>query len=98
MEKIGSIHVARPFCSAGEFMLRGFFDAVIMLTWSDWHTEPRSNRYHYAKRVSQHLPVIFVQPDRPKGQYEFEATELERVTILHIDEFYGPEQEKVFQR
>ena len=38
------------------------YDAVLMLTWSNWLTEPRSNRYHYAKRFSNELPVYFVQP------------------------------------
>ncbi len=37
------------------------FDAVVMLTWSDWATEPRSNRYHYATRFAQHVPVLFLQ-------------------------------------
>lgn len=23
-------------------------DSVVMLTWSVWNTEPRSNRYHFA--------------------------------------------------
>ena len=26
--------------------IRENFDAVLMFTWSDWHSEPRSNRYH----------------------------------------------------
>lgn len=38
------------------------FDAVLMLTWSNWRTEPRSNRYHYASRFARHMPVYFVQP------------------------------------
>jgi glycosyltransferase involved in cell wall biosynthesis len=38
------------------------FDAVLMLTWSNWRTEPRSNRYHYATRFARHMPVYFVQP------------------------------------
>ena len=37
------------------------FDAVLMLTWSDWYTEPRSNRYHYAVRFAATLPVFFLQ-------------------------------------
>lgn len=37
------------------------FDAIIMLTWSDWKTEPRSNRYHYATRFARHMPVLFLQ-------------------------------------
>jgi hypothetical protein len=32
-----------------------------MLTWSNWFTEMRSNRFHYATRFSKHLPVIFIQ-------------------------------------
>ncbi|MGI9435515.1 MAG: glycosyltransferase family protein [Geminicoccaceae bacterium] len=36
-------------------------DAVIMLTWSDWQTEPRSNRYHYATRLAKQVPVLFCQ-------------------------------------
>lgn len=31
---------------------------------SNWETEPRSNRYHYATRFSKELPVYFVQPSR----------------------------------
>lgn len=42
-------------------VLNELFDAVIFLTWSDWETEPRSNRYHYASRFAQRIPVIFVQ-------------------------------------
>jgi|GEM_PF-747258 len=38
-----------------------YFDAVIMLTWSNWETEPRSNRYHYATRFAKSVPVIFIQ-------------------------------------
>jgi len=37
------------------------FDAVVMLTWSNWETEPRSNRYHYATRFARALPVFFLQ-------------------------------------
>jgi hypothetical protein len=38
------------------------YDGVLMLTWSDWHTEPRSNRYHYATRFARSRPVLFIQP------------------------------------
>ena len=47
--------------------LKDRFDAIVMLTWSDWFTEPVSNRYHYATRFAKHLPVIFVQPDKEEG-------------------------------
>lgn len=60
------------------------FDAVLMLTWSDWKTEPRSNRYHYAARFARELPVLFVQPSRASDEsLEIEATELEGVEICH---------------
>ena len=39
------------------------FDAVIMLTWSSWDTEARSNRYHYASRFANLCPVFFIQVD-----------------------------------
>lgn len=67
--------------------LRDRFDAVVMLTWSDWHKEPRSNRYHYASRFARHLPVIFVQP-MVKAQdktWSYEPTGLDNVTLLHFE-------------
>lgn len=42
--------------------LKERFDAVVMLTWSHWEHEPRSNRYHYATRFGKELPVLFVEP------------------------------------
>jgi glycosyltransferase involved in cell wall biosynthesis len=68
------------------------FDAVIMLTWSDWKTEPRSNRYHYASRFCQELPVYFVQPDAPPDSGRLEKTELPNVTIVHSGPHYGRPQ------
>lgn len=60
------------------------FDAVIMLTWSDWKTEPRSNRYHYAKRFAQHVPVLFVQPwALPGSPLSVEITDVPNVDIVH---------------
>lgn len=55
-----------------------------MLTWSDWRTEPRSNRYHYASRFARHLPVYFLQvnlPDAEHLQIVSEPTELAQVTL-----------------
>lgn len=43
------------------------FDAVLMLTWSHWQTEPRSNRYHYGTRFARLLPVLFLQPGLAAG-------------------------------
>ena len=76
-------------------MLNSHFDSVVMLTWSDWWKEPRSNRYHYARMLSCHLPVIFVQPDIHQLSYHYEPTELKDVTILHLSEFYGKMQTEI---
>jgi glycosyltransferase involved in cell wall biosynthesis len=62
----------------------GKTDCVVMLTWSDWKTEPRSNRYHYATRFARHLPVVFVQPDLDYDGSAFEPTECEGISILHV--------------
>ena len=59
-------------------------DAVVMLTMSNWKTELRSNRYHYASRFSQLYPVIFVQADLTEPGYQFENTECNNVFILHV--------------
>lgn len=60
------------------------FDAVVMLTASDWFTEMRSNRYHYATRFAKHLPVIFVQPDLNELQFCYEESGSEGITVLHV--------------
>ena len=69
--------------------LNDYFDCVVMLTWSDWKTEPRSNRYHYARRFSQKLPVYFVQPDTDVAAGPLEPTEVTNITILHCGPIYG---------
>jgi len=66
-------------------------DSVIMLTWSDWKTEPRSNRYHYATRFARHVPVFFVQPDSLSGKIWFEQIEL-NIRIVHVPASYGAEE------
>lgn len=67
--------------------LESHFDGVLMLTWSDWKTEPRSNRYHYASRFARQVPVFFVQPDNDAADQQesivAEKTELANVTIWH---------------
>ena len=57
-----------------------------MLTWSNWFTEPRSNRYHFATRFAHSLPVLFVQTTgtndapllsvRPSGYENIDVVEL----------------------
>lgn len=78
--------------------LRNSFDAVVMLTWSNWHTEPRSNRYHYALRFSKHRPVIFVQADLDEPTYKFESTELQNVIILHLWNRYDRKQTHLLRK
>jgi glycosyltransferase involved in cell wall biosynthesis len=61
------------------------FDAVIMLTWSDWKTEPRSNRYHYATRFARTVPVLFLQHQYLKrSKLSIETTEVPNVDIVNI--------------
>ena len=66
------------------------FDSVVMLTWSDWRTEPRSNRYHYATRFARHVPVFFVQPDAQQPLVE--ATEVHGISLVHVSADYGAVQ------
>jgi len=84
-------YAAAPVASAAD-RLQQNFDCVVMLTWSKWHTEPRSNRYHYATRFARLLPVIFVQPFLPEPGFVFEDTEIPQFTILHLSECFGEEQ------
>lgn len=66
------------------------FDAVIMLTWSNWKTEPRSNRYHYATRFAKTVPVLFVQPWGAQGSpLVIETTEVHNVDIIHAPQEFG---------
>ena len=73
-------------------------DCVVMLTWSDWHREPRSNRYHYAVRFAEHVPVIFVQPDDTGGGFRFEPANVANIEILHVSPNYGPRQSEQLNR
>ncbi|MCZ8109107.1 MAG: glycosyltransferase [Burkholderiales bacterium] len=68
------------------------FDAVVFLTWSNWKTEPRSNRYHFAMRFARHLPVYFIQPDGSSGELTWE--EASPVTIVHVSPVYDYDQAK----
>lgn len=78
--------------------LSSYFDSVVMLTWSDWHTELRSNRYHFATRFAKHLPVIFVQPDLEHVGYKFENVDVPNFCILHVYNQYGEEQSQALNK
>ncbi len=69
------------------------FDAVVMFTWSNWRTEPRSNRYHYATRFARRWPVIFVQATSPQpGVGIVEKVEDHDILIVHAGAGYGRTQ------
>lgn len=81
-----------PDADAMNQFLKTTFDAVVMLTWSDWRTELRSNRYHYATRFARHLPVFFVQPDGNGDSVTFEPVDGTNITLVHVAPDYGPGQ------
>ncbi|MGC6511937.1 MAG: glycosyltransferase family protein [Parvibaculales bacterium] len=61
------------------------FDAVVMLTWSDWETEPRSNRYHYASRFQNLVPVFFLQHRyQLMDDIAVEETEFPNLKIVNV--------------
>jgi glycosyltransferase involved in cell wall biosynthesis len=63
-----------------------------MLTWSDWHTEPRSNRYHYTTKFSCRWPVFFVQTNGKDDAIEFEAIDGADITLVRIGSSHTAEQ------
>jgi glycosyltransferase involved in cell wall biosynthesis len=71
---------------------RDRFDAVVMLTVSDWHSEPRSNRYHFATRFARATRVLFVQPDHGDAGYAFEASGCAGIEILHVSAKFDLDQ------
>ncbi len=88
--------VLTPTPSAAE-LLSQEFDAVIMFTWSNWHTEPRSNRYHYATRFAKQLPVLFVQPwESPGAPPMVERSEVEGLDVVHCTSSNTPETVTAF--
>jgi hypothetical protein len=75
-----------------------YIDAVVILSWSNWFTELRSNRYHYATRFARHIPVLFVQPDLLEENYEFEKTDIPSLKILHLSQNYNTTQVDLFNQ
>ncbi len=67
-------------------------DCVVMLTWSDWKNEPRSNRYHFATRFAKLLPVLFVQPDATNAEATVEDSGFPNIRLVHIPPTYGAAQ------
>ena len=70
-----------------------------MLTWSDWKTEPRSNRFHYATRFARHLPVLFVQPYLlPGSELCVELTDVPQLEIVHFPGVCGASDVNDFKK
>lgn len=65
-----------------------YFGAIVMLTGSDWYTEPKSNRYQYASRFARENKVVFVQPDTIDGRCYLSDTEFENIVVLHVTKYY----------
>lgn len=74
------------------------FDSVVFLTASDWHSELRSNRYHYASRFSKIFPVLFIQADLKEAAFKFEETEIKNLTILHVFSQFGEMQSVLLEK
>jgi hypothetical protein len=76
--------------------LNSQFDVVLMLTWSNWDTEPRSNRYHFATRFAKEMPTLFFEHNyserdginiRPSGIDNLEIIDISvRMSAYDIDE------------
>ena len=74
------------------------YDAVIMLTFSIWKKEARSNRYHYASRFSKLCPVYFFQFDLKFRDNYFEKIKNSNIIIVHCNKKYlvSNNQHKLF--
>ena len=66
----------------------GIYDCVVMATWSDWWAEPRSNRYHYARRFASQVPVLFCQHDPDldavQGEIRISRSDVEDLDIIGV--------------
>jgi len=63
-----------------------------MLTWSDWRTEPRSNRYHFATRLARNWPVLFVQMDARDEKVTVEESGSLGIQLVHVPPIYDHRQ------
>lgn len=74
------------------------FDSVVFLTWSDWFSELRSNRFHYASRFSRQLPVYLVQPNSGVDSIQFEKVEDFDITVLRVPARYAVNDAGLLQK
>lgn len=79
--------------AAGTRAFTDEFDAVLMLTWSHWQTEPRSNRYHYGSRFARRVPVLFIQPTlAPGAAMLVTKTDVPGLDLVEFPQHIGPHQ------
>ena len=76
--------------------LEDYFDAVVFLTWSNWASEPRSNRYHYATRFARRLPTYFFQPSQ-RCELAEEKSGVAGLTVVNIPVPYDSAQVAAFK-
>ena len=70
-----------------------WFDAVIMLTWSNWTTEPHSPRYHFATRFARTQPVLFVQQLAPSDTpLRVESSGFPDIDLVQTTSDFGQKQ------
>lgn len=69
-----------------------------MLTWSNWKTEPRSNRYHMATRFARCKPVFFVEVDGRLTDIVVEHVDGHDIRLVRMPEDYGAEAMLRLQR
>jgi len=64
--------------------LKKEFDVVIMLTWSNWDMEPRSNRFHFATRFAKELPTLFIQTSYSQQGISIRPSGIDNLEIIEI--------------
>lgn len=70
-------------------MINELFDSLIMLTYSDWHSEARSNRYHYVSRFSKYFPIFFVQVNNAHPALTLEKDDAYNLYIIKVPNNYN---------
>jgi glycosyltransferase involved in cell wall biosynthesis len=64
----------------------GKADSIYFMMSAGWKAELRSNRWHYASRWAQHLPVILCQPTLADDEPSFSEPEprIRNCRVLHV--------------
>lgn len=91
--KIVSTEVAAGDHGARLAGIRAAVDSVYFLMYDGWHAELESNRWHYARRWAQHVPVTLLQPAQrmPRRQDAAPATAIDNCEVLAVVAAGGPD-------